>query len=88
MFISKMVKCLFEAGERLPRSKFRPNVKPLWNSNLSKLKKEKAWCFCLWRDAGSPKDSNNELYIFHKRVKKLYKRTKKSAERSWQMGNL
>ena len=54
--VDDLVKCLVNASDKLPRSKFRKNVRPFWNANLTTLKKSKVDHYRRWKDAGKPLD--------------------------------
>ena len=79
--INKLVKSLSEEGEKLPRSKFKSNVKPYWNATLTDLKGVKVRCHRLWKEAGRPRESNNYLFVQHKKARKEFMRELKKVQK-------
>ena len=79
--INTLAKNLQEAGEKLPRSKFRSNVKPFWNRELTELKRVKVECFNLWKAAGRPRDADHQLFQNHKIARKAFMRELKRVQK-------
>ena len=70
--IDSLVGILVESSKSLPRTRFRKNVKPFWNSQLTDLKRHKVDCHRAWREAGRPRDPFDSLYINHKSARKSF----------------
>ena len=82
--LNDLVKYLADASDKLPRAKFRSNVKPYWNPTLTNLKKVKVTCYKLWKDAGKPRDADNYLFQEHKRARKDFMRELKRVQKEYQ----
>ena len=72
--IEMVVSTLLTAGKSIPSSKFRPNLKPFWNSELSELKVIKVAKFKEWVAKGKPRDLGDPYFAQHKKAKKDFTR--------------
>ena len=79
--IDELVGTLVDAGKKLPHSKYRKNVKPFWNAQLTQLKKQKVDCHRMWKAAGRPRSDDNILYINHKAARKAFLSELKRVQR-------
>ena len=70
--IDSLVDILVESSKRLPRARYKKNVKPFWNDHLTQLKRHKVECHHAWRDAGRPRDPLTPLFINHKSARKAF----------------
>ena len=59
--INDVVLCVIEKSKVLPRSKYKPNVKPYWSDELSELKKVKVITYRDWVCANRPREQSNPL---------------------------
>ena len=72
---------LLDADKNFPKKRFRKNIKPFWNSELTDLKKKKVFFYNEWKNLGRPRDPQNEAYCkymqtkvdFMKRLRQLSK---------------
>ena len=83
---NKLTEALHAASSRLPRSRFKKNLKPYWSHELSLLKRCKVESYRLWVSAGRPREADNLLYVQYKFDKKAFhtaiKRLSKDYENS------
>ena len=71
-------------SEKLPHSRYRKNLKPYWNKDLSVLKYRKVISYREWTSAGRPRNKDNSLYIQYKADKKLFHRTLKRLAKEYE----
>ena len=66
---------LHKASVDLPRTKFVKRIKPYWNEDLSRLKREKIQTYRVWVDAGRPRDPDDPLMRSYKASKRAFMNT-------------
>ena len=81
---SKLTDAMHLVANDLPRSKFKKNLKPFWDSVLSRLKKEKVECYRVWVNAGRPRDPDNSLWKNYKETKKVFSNKLKKLTRKYE----
>ena len=59
-------------AETLPHTRFKKNLKPYWNSDLSRLKRIKVESYRRWVADARPRDSDNALFVQYKKDKKAF----------------
>ncbi len=73
-----------EAALNLPKRRFNEKLKPYWNTNLTRLTKEKKKIWHEWVDAGRPR-GETEIFIKYKEAKKTFVRAQREAIREYEM---
>ena len=79
-----IVRALTTASDSIPTSKFRPNLKPFWNSELSELKREKVIKFRIWVSEGRPREETSKVWKEHKEAKKSFAKAIKRISRQYE----
>ena len=79
----EVTKVLTMADKLVPRSKYKANIKPYWNENLTILKKLKVSAYRAWVDSGRPRDPLNILYVNYKSTKKNFLKTLRALAREY-----
>ena len=79
---------MVSSGNKLPKSKFKPNIRPYWNDNLRVLKKIKVINFRKWVAKGRPKNDDNPEWINHKHSKKAFRKELKYVQREFERKEL
>ena len=82
--IGHMVTHLNGACKNFSRTRFRKNVRPYWNPELNRLKRNKVNCHRLWKEAGRPRDPLSELFINHKKARKDFMRELKRVQKDYE----
>ena len=67
-----LITSIKQCDKRLPRSKFRPHIKPYWCSELDALKRDKVASFKAWKDVGRPRDPSSTIFVQYKTSKKAF----------------
>ena len=65
---------LIKTDENMPRSKYKSNVKPYWDEQLTLLKREKIFYYNRWKEQGRPRTTTDESYVQYKESKKKFMR--------------
>ena len=71
-YVDKVVYILKKHERNLPKSKFKQNVKPFWNAELTELKHVKVEMYRRWKDAGRPRDREDATRTAHITAKKAF----------------
>ena len=79
---NKLSEVLRSVSDTLPHTKYKCNLKPYWNRELTTLKRNKVTSYHNWVSQGRPRAADNNLYmkykfdknLFHKRIKAISKR--------------
>ena len=82
--IDSITKSISDAAKSVPTSKYRPHLRPYWNSELTDLKRDKVIKYRSWRKAGSPRDETSTLWINHKRAKKAFSSALRRIARAYE----
>ena len=77
-----LIDVICQVSDTLPHTKYKCNLKPYWNKELTFLKRNKVTSYRIWVAQGKPRENDNETYIkyksdkniFHKRIKALSKK--------------
>ena len=64
---------IIEQSKALPASKFNKALKPYWNQNLTALCHEKKLAHEAWKNAGKPREPENEIYKKYKDAKRVFR---------------
>ena len=75
---------LVSLDKDLPRSKFKPHVRPYWNDHLTQLKKEKVRSYRVWKYNGRPRDPTNKYWCEYKSAKRIFRREIRGVQRSFE----
>ena len=86
--IDNLVNTMVGVGDNLPKSKYKPNVRPYWNERLQQLKNIKVENFRKWVAIGRPKDENSPEWIAHKGSKKSFRKELKFIQREYEKHEL
>ena len=62
-FFNELITILHKAAEVLPRNKYVKHLKPIWDEELSTLKKEKMKHFKIWRDKGRSREKDDPFRV-------------------------
>ena len=81
---SKLTDAMHRISDELPKSRYRKNLKPFWNPELSRLKYEKVRFYRLWVDSGRPRDPDNPDRKNYKDTKKNFSRQLKKIARQYE----
>ena len=81
---SKLIAAIHCVAETLPHSKFKKNLRPYWNCELSHLKCKKVASYKQWVAAGRPRAGSNNLYAVYKSDKKLFHSTLKRLSKEYE----
>ena len=81
---SQLTQVLMNVADSLPRTKFRKNLKPFWNADLSNLKRAKVHAYHLWVEAGRPRTVDNPLFSNYKSTKKEFMTTLKLLSKQYE----
>ena len=68
----ELIKCVTNRGTAIPTSKFRKNLRPYWNENLTLLKKQKILKHSLWVSNGRPRINGDVYWEEHKAARKAF----------------
>ena len=79
-----LTRCVLEGSAKLPRSKYRKHLKPYWNSDLDKLKKDKVVAYREWVAGGRPREREDDLYCKYKLTKKLFSKKLRQLSKSYE----
>ena len=79
-----LTQVLMVAASRLPHTKFKKNLKPFWNDDLSELKRAKVYAYHAWVDAGRPRTDDNPFFINYKFTKKEFMREITSLSKQYE----
>ena len=80
----RLIDAIHTISNTLPHSRFKKNLKPFWNSELSLLKNKKVTSYNKWVSAGRPRASNSELFAEYKIDKKLFHSTLKRLSKEYE----
>ena len=81
--IDHITKKLVDVSNKLPKAKFKPHVRPFWNTTLSDLKKAKVRAYRKWKSEGSSRDPSNTSYIDNKNAKNAFRRELKRVQKDY-----
>ena len=68
---TQLTQVLMNVASSLPHTKFKKNLKPFWNAELSDLKRAKVHAYQVWVKAGRPRTADNPLFSNYKSTKKF-----------------
>ena len=77
-----------QSDRKLPRTKYRPHIKPYWCNELDALKREKVMCHRAWKSAGRPRDAGSPLYTQYKISKKAFIRKLRQLARDYENNDI
>ena len=80
----KLTKAMILLSNGLPKTKFRKNLKPFWNSDLSRCKKEKVAAYRIWVSQGRPRDADNPYRRSYKHANKIFSQKLRTLARSYE----
>ena len=83
-YFAELTSILHRAASDLHRSIFVKHIKPFWNAELSRLKREKIASYRSWVDAGRPRDPADPLMVAYKTSKKLFAKTLRQLAKSYE----
>ncbi len=72
--------------EKLPISKFNPNLKPYWNMELTCLSRGQKKMMWEWRAAGRPRGYDSDLYMRYNDAKHTFQRERRRAKHEYERG--
>ena len=82
-FVS-LIDAIHTVANTLPHSRYKKNLKPYWNRELSLLKKRKVISYKKWVLAGRPRSVSNNLFMDYKSDKKLFHSTLKRLSKEYE----
>ena len=82
--MEKIVQVLTNASKTIPTNKFRPNLKPYWNQDLSDLKSLKIDKYKAWVSEGRPRTTASTSWREHKAAKKHFASTLKRISKEYE----
>ena len=62
------------ARDSIPKTKFKPYLKPYWNANFKQLHYEVRKCRREWSGAGRPRSRDNTLFLRYKEAKRKFRK--------------
>ena len=74
---------LLKADKNIPRKRFKKNLKPFWNQELTVLKKDKKIYYNLWKQRGRPRIPSDESYIQYKKSKVKFMKRLRQLNREY-----
>ena len=80
----RVTKVLKDADKNVPRSNFKQNIKPFWNDDLTRLKKEKNFHYNNWKRSDRPRNADNPLYVQYKKSKLNFLRQLRKLSREYE----
>ena len=86
--IDFLVSEMDKISNMLPKSKYRPNVRPYWNEKLKLLKKTKVVNYRNWVAKGRPRDTNCHEWIEHKKSKKAFRKELKFVQKEYEKSEI
>ena len=75
VYLGKELLVLMKVAGGLRHTKFKKNLKPFWNDDLSELKRAKVYAYHVWVVAGRPRTADSPLFINYKFTKNEFMRT-------------
>ena len=86
--IDDLVEMMAITSEKLPKSRYKANVRPYWNETLSHLKKTKVANFRAWVSKGRNREDGCPEWIAHKASKKAFRKELKFVQREYERKEL
>ena len=81
---TELTRVVQDVAKTLPHSRYKRNLKPFWNRELSSLKLKKVNSYRKWVCAGRPRDSGDDLYVEYKFDKKKFQTTLKKFSKEYE----
>ena len=81
---TEIINAIRSVSETFPHSKYKRNLKPYWNEELSQLKYNKVVSYRKWVLAGRPRSQLNPLFIEYKSDKKLFHSSLKRLSKEYE----
>ena len=82
--MDRIVQILTNACKVIPRTNYRPHLKPYWTEELSVLKVIKVEKYRQWVKAGRPREPDNPLRIQHLETKKRFNKELRRLDRCYE----
>ena len=86
--VDDVVKQMTHLSNDLPKSRYRPNVRPFWNEKLKTLKAIKVRNFRIWVAEGRPRTADSVAWANHKNSKKVFRKEIKFVQREYERKEL
>ena len=86
--IESLVRSMNENSNNLPKSKYKPHVRPFWKEKLKILKKEKVVNFRIWVANGRPRSADSDVWLRHKNSEKAFRREIKYVQKEFERREL
>ena len=83
-FVDEIIRVIKKAEKVIPRAKYRPNIKPYRNDNLSDLKRKKIASYRIWVADGRPRDVLNLYYVQYKMDKRNFAKEIRKVSREYE----
>ena len=84
--LNELTKSLVKiANSNLPKSLFKPHVKPYWSKDLNDLKKAAKTCWRTWTDNGRPRDPDCPIFKEYKAAKSCYRAGLRRAKHKYNL---
>ena len=80
----RIINIINVADNNLPRSKYKPNIKPYWDERLSELKRDKILHYRRWVEQGRPRLHDNLFYIRYKTSKSTFMKYLRQTAREYE----
>ena len=80
----EVVTALKSRSKVIPTTKFRRNLRPYWNENLTALKKEKVRKYRAWVDRGRPRIKGDVYWEGHKAARKAFTRERRRLHKEYE----
>ena len=84
MYFENLTICINRVSEILPRTKYKRNLKPFWNRELSRLKLKKVLSYRAWVNSGRPREKDNLSYQEYKEDKKVFLSTLRKLSKTYE----
>ena len=83
-YFQELTTIIHEAASDLPRTKYVKHIKPYWNEDLGRLKRDKILTYRTWVNAGRPRNPEDPPMVAYKASKKLFAKTLRTLARQYE----
>ena len=84
IYFQELTTIIHEATSDLPRTKYVKHIKPYWNEDLERLKRDTILTYRKWVNAGPSRDPVDPLMVAHKASKTLFAKTLRTLARQYE----